>query len=310
MLKKHNVVEFEVEAPDEGFLLQKYLERKRGISAKGIKKLKYQGAVLLNGQKTLMNVKLRAGDRLTLIYPSQKISSYLVPEDVPLNICYEDQDILLVEKPPKLCVHPTKGHPRKTLANGVLFHWQEQGERATFHLINRLDLDTSGLILIAKNSYAAQQLFNQQRDKVLQRRYLALVEGRLAHNEGTIDLPIARVEGRTTRRLVAPEGVQAITHFQVHGYYQSQKGEQVYTLLAISLETGRTHQIRVHFSHLGHPLVGDVFYGAQDSSELERQFLHANYLSFIHPRSQERMEFSRDLPWDLNMFLNNLNPIS
>lgn len=308
MDKKFKAVEFVVEAQDEGSLLQKYLENVQGLSAKAIKKLKYQGAVLLNGQKTLMNVRLQAGDHLSLIYPAQKISPYITPEEIPLAISYEDKEILVVEKPPKLCVHPTKGHPEGTLANGVLHHWRSKGEEASFHLINRLDQDTSGLILIAKNNFAAQQLFKQQQSKELHKKYLALVEGSIAEKEGIIDLPIARVAGRTTKRFVSTHGLKAVTHFQVLGHYCHKATGQCFSYLAISLETGRTHQIRVHFSHLGHPLVGDVFYGGQAMIGLERQFLHAGYLAFIHPLSKERMEFQASLPMDLQGIILNLEP--
>jgi len=299
-------IEFVVGAEDSGRILQNYLEGAKGISAKAVKKLKYQGAVLLNGQRTLMNVPVQAGDRLQLIYPPQPASPYIAAEPIPFRIKYEDTEVLVVAKEPYLCVHPTKGYPGGTLANGILYHWQSRGEKASFHLVNRLDKDTSGLVLIAKSAFAAQQLFNQQRAGKIRRAYLALVMGCLAEDQGRIDLPIARAEGRTTKRLVAPEGQRAVTNYQVLRRYPGQEKEEGYTYLEVSLETGRTHQIRVHFSHLGHPLAGDTFYGGTAGAALGRQFLHAYYLAFTHPVTKERLEFNQELPEDLALYLKNL----
>lgn len=306
-MEKHSkIVEFYVEPAAEGRMLQNYLEGAKGISAKAIKRLKYQGAVLLNGQRTLLNAKVHEGDHLALIYPPQANNPYVTPEQIPLEIMYEDEELLVVAKQHYLCVHPTKGHPEGTLANGVLYHWQSKGEQAHFHLMNRLDMDTSGLVLIAKSTYAAQQLFNQQQAGRINRAYLALVTGWLESAEGTIDLPIARVAGRTTKRLISSEGQRAITHYQVRERLMDKVENTGYTFLDISLETGRTHQIRVHFSHLGHPLVGDTMYGGIATTDLGRQFLHAYRLAFDHPVTGERKEFSQELPEDLAAYLANL----
>lgn len=306
MHKDSKKIEFQVEAEAEGRVLQNYLEGTRGISAKAIKRLKYQGEVLLNGRRTLLNAKLHEGDRILLVYPPQTNSPYVLPEQIPLQIMYEDEEVLVVVKQPYLCVHPTKGHPEGTLANGVLYHWQTKGEKAHLHIVNRLDKDTSGLILIAKSTYAAQQLFNQQKLGRIQRAYIALVSGWVEGEEGTIDLPIGRVPGRTTKRLITPEGQHAVTHYQVRERLLDRVEKAVYTLLDISLETGRTHQIRIHFSHLGHPLVGDTFYGGNATDNMGRQFLHAYHLAFEHPVTRERKEFNQELPADLASYLANL----
>ncbi len=309
MNKDYQSVEFRVRETDEGLLLQKYLERVQGISAKAVRRLKHQGAVLLNGQKTRMNVHVRAGDQIVLQYPPKEASSYLAPEPLAVDIIYEDKEIMVVNKPSHQCVHPTKGYPGGTLANGVLYHWQVKGEAAQLHLVNRLDRDTSGLLLIAKSAYAAQQLFTQQKSREIKKSYLALVTGRVEKTEGTLDFPIAKLPGRTTRRIVAGHGQSAVTHYKVRGRFKDRANGQDYSYLSVFPETGRTHQIRVHFSHWGYPLAGDELYGGQIPAGLKRQFLHANYLAFYHPLTKEKMEFCQELPGDLADYLNGLEPV-
>lgn len=309
MDKQRTRIEYRVEAEAEGKMLQKYLEVNKGLSAKAVKKLKHQGAVFLNGRRTLLNVPVKAGDHVLLVYPPQTTSPYLAAEPIPLEILYEDAQVMVVVKQPNLCVHPTKGYPGGTLANGILYHWQKRGEQAHLHLVNRLDKDTSGLVLIAKNAFAAQQLFRQQGEGKIQRAYLALALGWLEKDQGTLDLPTARVPGRTIRRVVSPEGQRAVTKYRVLARCIDPGEQQAYTYLTLELETGRTHQIRVHLSHLGHPLVGDELYGREAGPVLQRQFLHAHFLSFIHPLTGERLEMHSELPQDLEGFLAKLKVI-
>ncbi|MFZ5753924.1 MAG: RluA family pseudouridine synthase [Bacillota bacterium] len=293
------LIQFVVESDREEMALGDYLHNVKHISAKALTRLKHHGQVLVNNELFLLKDRIKAGDRISLIYPPQHASEYLQPEYLPFNIIYEDQDVLVVNKEAGLCVHPTKGHPCGTLANGILYHWEAKGERAYVHFVNRLDKDTSGLVLVAKHTYSAQQLFRQQRKGMISRRYLGLVKGVITEKSGTINLPIGRLPGKTTKRIISPEGLPAVTHFQVVEIING------YTLLKLTLETGRTHQIRVHLSHLGYPLVGDELYGGE-SFLARRQLLHAFCLTFTHPRSGEELKFSVPWPKDMDHIINKL----
>lgn len=289
-------VDFKVEHGEGGKLLYTYLTGKKKLSEKALKRIKREGQVLVNGMPVLLKSAIYEGDRILLIYPPEKRSEYLIPEDVPINIVYEDEDILVLDKQAGICVHPTKHYPGKTLANGVMSHWQTAGENSTPHFVNRLDKDTTGLILVAKSTYGAQQLFRQQSDGIIQRSYLALVIGEMAGESGTVDLPIAREDNPTIKRIITMTGQSAVTHYSV------KKRLPGYTLLSLQLETGRTHQIRVHLSHLGHPILGDALYGGE-STLLKRQFLHAFRLAFYHPVRQKEMVFTSNLPEELTAVL-------
>jgi 23S rRNA pseudouridine1911/1915/1917 synthase len=284
-------------APGEGNrLLHSYLTGKKHLSAKALGKLKNQGSILVNDVPAPLKSTIREGDRIVLVYPPEKKNPYLAPEELPIKIVYEDQDILVLDKQAGVCVHPTKHYPRGTLANGVLYHWEKNGDNSTPHIVNRLDRNTSGLVLLAKSTYVAQQFFNQQRDKTIKRSYLALVLGEVQGDSGYINLPIAREDKPTARRMISKDGKPATT------YYQVEERLLGYTLLAARLETGRTHQIRVHLSYLGYPILGDFLYGGE-TAYLKRQFLHAFQLNFKHPVNQEEMTFTSMLPDELEIVL-------
>lgn len=293
-------VEFTVGLGEGNRTLRNYLTGYKKLSQKALKKLKNQGEVLVNGEAALLINTIGEGDHILLRYPPEGESPYLSPERVPLNIVYEDEEILVLDKQAGVCVHPTKGHPGGTLANGILYHWQERGWKYKPHFVSRLDKDTSGLILIAKSTYGAQQFFVQQHKGIIQRSYLAVIQGELEQDRGTINLPIVRMWGQTTKRMVRFDGQPSVTHYKVVERFSG------YTLLEIKLETGRTHQIRVHFSHLGNPLVGDSMYGGEWHL-LPRQFLHAHSLSFLHPLSEKEMGFKSTLPEDLKESLKHLS---
>lgn len=289
-------IEFIVEPMEGKRTLYSYLTKIRQISEKALKRIKKDGTVLVNGVPSLLKAVVCEGDRILLIYPPEKKSQYLVSEDVPINIIYEDEDILVLDKQAGICVHPTKNYSCGTLANGILFHWEMNGENSVPHFVNRLDKDTTGLILVAKNTYNAQQLFKQQKEGIIRRSYLALVKGEMQSENGTIDLPIAREDNPTIKRIITEEGQPSKTHYIVNERLPG------YTLLTLQLETGRTHQIRVHLSHLGYPILGDTLYGG-DSTLLDRQFLHAFQLAFYHPVQQKKMEFASKLPDELAIVL-------
>jgi len=292
------LISFTVEEGEGDRSVTDFLHKVKKLSVKAVTRLKNYGTVRLNGQHVYLRQIIHTGDVIDIIYPPEENSPYLQPEYVPLDIVYEDESVLVVNKQAGICVHPTKGYPNQTLANGVLYHWQDNKKNFRVHLVNRLDKDTSGLVLIAKHSYEAQQLFAAQQRGALKRFYLALVRGVVPTDDGLLDWPIARLEGRTTKRIVAPNGQLALTYYRVIERFGR------HTLLEITLETGRTHQIRVHLSHFGYPVAGDVLYGeAADENNADylpgRQFLHACRMSFPHPATLVQMEFTQALPAEL-----------
>lgn len=279
----------------DGELIKEFL-RANHISERALRKLKNKGKILCNGQEVTWRKEVKAGDNIVLVYPEVERSIYIKPEPIRLNILFEDQDFVIIDKPPGICVHPTLSHPEGTVANGLIYHWSCLHDNASFHPVNRLDQLTSGLVIVAKNSYCAQQLFLQRENKVINRSYIALVHGIIVNISGIVEQFIERCEGRTTRRKISNSGQKALTRFEVILKLNE------YTLISLTPETGRTHQIRVHMAHLGHPLVGDKMYGGS-TSKINRQCLHANKIEFLHPRKGTPMFFEVPLPDDINNLL-------
>ena len=279
--------------------LADWLVKKCGFSHKAIKRIKHNGLVKKNGLPALMKDRVAPGDSLLIFDPQAAPSPYIRPETMPLDIRYEDNDVLVINKPAGICVHPNRRYPSGTLIEGVAGYLMNQGSEPSPHLVNRIDKDTSGLTLIAKHAYAARQLFIGQTTGSLRRYYLALAEGRAPIESGALEWPLVREKGASIRRQVCEpdqEGQTAKTHYQVVKRFKA------HTLFTIWLETGRTHQIRAHFSHWGYPLAGDELYGGS-SQIVNRQFLHAYLLEFIHPIHSERMSFKAELPEDLSAAL-------
>lgn len=292
MNSANNRVTLQVEAEHDGSLIKDFLKEKN-ISERALKKLRHSGEILCNGQRVTWRKMVYDGDEIVLVYPIAKENQYLQPEPVDLSLVYEDKDIVVVNKPPGICVHPTLAYPTGTLANGLLYHWLENNhEGASFHAVNRIDRNTSGLVLVAKNTFSSQKLFLQRQQKKLSRSYLALVHGKVPSQKYHIDMPLEKCEGRTTKRRVAATGQRAVTDFEVIQYHSC------YTLIRLVPETGRTHQIRVHLAHLGHPLVGDKLYGGS-TDQINRHCLHAERISLLHPRTGQPMSFQIPLPEDM-----------
>lgn len=271
--------------------LRDVLRRKMQLSNGLLAKLKQGNRISVNGIVTRANYRMMPGDEVRVNVEFEEKTA-MVPDDIPLSIVYEDDDVLVIDKPSGLAVHPSNGRDRGTLGNAVLHHWVAAGVQSKFRPVNRLDKDTSGLILIAKSQYAHQRLFTQQKDHSVQRLYMALVEGIITESGGIIDLPIAHPDPSLRMRMVDESGSWAVTHFRVMGRFQD------HTLLALMLETGRTHQIRVHTSHIGHPICGDRLYG-RPSPLIDRQALHAAFLAFRHPRTDQPVWFTAQLPEDI-----------
>lgn len=250
--------------------------------------------ILRNGVWAYINEKLETGDTLALHLVEDVAPSNIEPLYVPLSIVYEDEDLLVIDKPANMPIHPSMNHHEGTLANGLMYYFKEKGQDFTFRAINRLDRDTSGLTIIAKHLLSGGILSRQVSTKEIKRTYLAICQGMLPES-GTIDAPIARVADSTIERCVDFEnGEKAITHYKKIAYDAQKK----LTLVELKLETGRTHQIRVHLKHLGHPIIGDFLYNP-DYTFCKRQALHSASLSFIHPITKKEMHFASPLPEDL-----------
>ncbi|KAB2337441.1 RluA family pseudouridine synthase [Cytobacillus depressus] len=248
--------------------------------------------VLVNGQKIKTNYKCSFNDQITIQIPEPEELN-VVSEEMDLEIYYEDQDVLVVNKPKGMVVHPAPGHLTGTLVNGLMAHCKDlSGINGVMRpgIVHRIDKDTSGLLMVAKNDLAHESLVNQLVEKSVTRKYKAIVHGVIPHDYGTIDAPIARDQKDRQSMAVSDNGKKAVTHFQVLDRFQD------FTLVECQLETGRTHQIRVHMKYIGYPLAGDPKYGPRKTLDIGGQALHAGVLGFIHPRSGEYLEFEAPLP--------------
>ncbi|MBE0415439.1 MAG: RluA family pseudouridine synthase [Dehalococcoidia bacterium] len=288
-----------------GVRLDKYIaEEYPELSRTRIQKLISEGFITVNDRVAKGSLKLNIGDKITAIIPPP-VSITPLPEKIPLTIVYEDNDLLVVDKPAGLAVHPAPGHPSHTLVNAILAHCPDlaltsRGGSVRPGIVHRLDKNTSGLMVVAKNDASHQNLSNQIKARSVVKRYLVLVQGHLSPERGIIEAPIGRDPGNRKRMAVVSEGREARTQYRVIRYLDS------YTLLEVTLETGRTHQIRVHLSAIGFPVVGDEVYGRR-SPYLGRQFVHACHLGFRLPSSGEYVEFRSKLPPDLEQALEHIS---
>ncbi|HEX2203868.1 MAG TPA: RluA family pseudouridine synthase [Longimicrobium sp.] len=295
---KHTATEEEA-----GRTVQEVVIGALGISRRMIQKLTRGRAIQLNRRPAFLGAKVKAGDVVSVRLGHEEEPG-LEPVAMELAVVHEDAEVLVIDKPPFLLVHPTSPEQDATLAHGVAHHFRETGVHAKVRPVHRIDRDTSGLVLFAKSAFAHQHLDRQLREREVTREYRALVHGVVADDEGVVDAPIGRDKRNPNLRAVRPGagGEPARTRFRVERRLAGA------TLLRLELETGRTHQIRVHMAHLGHPVIGDRQYGGRSLGGLRRQALHASSLAFAHPVSGERMSFESPLPPDLAAVAEALGP--
>lgn len=285
-----------LKATDEnsGERLDKFIADNSDISRSYAAKLCEDGLVMLGGKPLAKKYKITGGEEIEIDVPKPEELS-IEPEDIPLDIVYEDSDVIVVNKPQGLCVHPAPGNESGTLVNGLVYHCG--GELSAINgvirpgIVHRIDKDTSGLLIVAKNNEAHLKLSEQLKERKAMRKYVALVNGNIKEEGGTINKPIARNPVDRKKMAVVQGGREAITHFNVLERFGQ------YTLVECILETGRTHQIRVHMASIGHSIVGDPLYGIKkEKFNLQGQLLHAKTIGFVHPTTGEMMEFSSEIP--------------
>ena len=250
------------------------------------------GQVIVNDNVEKANYKVEEEDVIQVTLPDPQ-STEINPENIPLDIVYEDEDVIVVNKPSGMVVHPAPGHTHGTLVNALLYHCNSLsniGGDVRAGIVHRIDKDTSGLLVACKNNMAHKSLSEQLKEKTTTRKYIAIVTGSISHNLGKINAPIGRDPDNRQKMAVVENGKSAVTHFRVLDRFKN------YTLLELELETGRTHQIRVHMAYIGHPVLNDPLYGTKKQTTPFGQYLHAKTLGFKHPRTGEYMEFDSELP--------------
>ena len=290
------ILEYQITEQFHNMTIGNYLKT-LGFSHQCVIALKKQEkGILLNGIWAYVNTLLSEGDTLTLTLSEDESSEKIPPVNLPLHILYEDEDILVLNKPADMPIHPSLNNYENTLANAVAYYYDSQNIPFVFRCINRLDRDTTGVTMLAKNPFSAGILSEMVRNREIHREYVAIADGIFPQKEGIVDAPIGRKDGSTIEREINLEtGERAITHYTVLKENKDLNCSQI----KLWLETGRTHQIRVHMKHLGHPLLGDFLYNP-DMTYIKRQALHSHSLTFKHPITKEPMHFVAPVPSDMN----------
>jgi len=292
-LKSYNI--FDIDKEYDGLKLGEYIRKKLMMSRNGLIKVKKSGSLKVNGGLVHTDKILKTGDRVEFELPDQG-SENILPEYMELDIVFEDEYMIVINKAAGIPTHPSRNYYMGTLANGLMYHLMEEGRNVTIRPVNRLDRNTSGLILFAKSSHV-QHLISLEGSKYnATKEYLAIAQGRVEADSGTIDAPIAREKEHSIRHVVREDGGRAITHYRVIERYED------YSLLSIILETGRTHQIRVHMAHLGHPLIGDELYGGGEG-KINRHALHAYKIKMLHPILHSKLSFTAEIPEDMTRLI-------
>lgn len=296
LMLEHTVLSDECGATAE-YLLKKHF----GISSGLLCELKYAGKIFINGEVCRSVDTVCTGDTVSAdVAENCADFGTIVPFEFEVEILFEDEFLLVVNKPGDMESHPCHSNYETTLANAVMYHWSQNGEYHRYHIVNRLDRGTSGICVIAKNRFAHSKLSEQMQAGLFEKYYMAVVHGRISEDAGTIELPIGRTGESVIKREVREDGKFART------IYNTMSRTENYSLVEIKLETGRTHQIRVHFSYIGHPLVGDWLYGDGDNEKMliSRQALHSSRVEFFHPVTGKRLIFETEVPQEMKKLLN------
>lgn len=265
------------------------------ISGRLFRRLYKRKHIYLDGKFVRKSTVLKKGDRVTIFMEDEE--NNIAPEEMDLGIVYEDEDLLIINKEADMVVHLTKSHQENTLSNGISHYFKEKGINKKIRFVNRLDMDTTGILIVVKNPFAHQQMAIQLEDNSVIKKYYCLVEGVVQMDEGTIDAPIGREEERSIKKIVTKKGQEALTTFKVKERFENA------TLMDVQIHTGRSHQIRVHMNHIGHPIIGDSLYN-KESPYIKRQALHSYYLKAKHPRNHDEIEFIAPLPEDMKTLIN------
>jgi len=296
VMLQHFELNWTIDGTDSGKYIKDFL-KEHGISRTALTDIKFKdGKILTNGQEVNVRYQLKEGDGLRVIFPPERPSVGGKGEDLPLAIIYEDDYLMVINKPAEMNTIPSREHPRGSLANGLVGYYERTGIEATSHIVTRLDRNTSGLVLVAKHRHIHHLLSLAQQNGRVKRTYEAFASGRIDDDYGTIQEPIGRKADSIIEREVRPDGQYACTHYHVLERYGS------FTHLNLQLETGRTHQIRVHMAFIGHPLLGDDLYGGE-TAWIKRQALHCKRLAFVHPFLDRELTFSAPMPVDMEKLL-------
>lgn len=290
-------MKWQIEKEHHGLSINDYLQEVHSFSRRIIIAIKFDGGqILVNGQPKTVRYSLVMGDLLTIVFPPERRGSNLKPEEIPLTIVYEDEDVIVINKEAGMATMPSLNHQSGTVANGLLSYYEKNDIPYTIHIVTRLDRDTSGLLLVAKHRYSHSLLANLQLQGKIKRSYKALIEGHLNPEQGKINAKIARKENSIIERTVSDCGKEALTYYKVVAEHKN------LSLVDVVLKTGRTHQIRVHFSHIGHPLIGDDLYG-DPHDQMKRHALHCEQLSFEHPLSKQWISLNMPIPDDMERLI-------
>lgn len=285
-----------VSESDVGLSINQILKANFKFSSRFKTKIKFQKLVDLNGVPTPGFIKPELGDIISIRLPEEY--SDFPAEDIPINVLFEDDDLMFINKQPGIIVHPTKGHPMHTIANGIMKYMQDNNQTYKIRFANRIDMDTSGIIIVAKSANSQHDISHQMRTNTVHKQYIAIVNGIIDEDEFTIDKPIGRPNEESIQRTVlAKGGKDAITDVKVLERFENQ------TLVKVTLHTGRTHQIRVHLTYIGHPITGDHLYGGDAPEIMNRQALHAAKIVLKHPMTSETLEIEAPLPDDMKKCL-------
>ena len=294
--QKYNLISYINEY--ENLTLKEVLLDKLNFSVRSLSKMKRYKTVKVNNKYIKPSEMVKKGDLIEVEICEDMANFH--PQDLNLDIIYDDFDIIMVNKPPFMVVHPTKSHFESTIANGITHYIIGKKEEVKVRFVNRLDMNTSGLVIVAKNPYAQFVLSSDMKDDKFEKMYIAVVKGIVEEDNGTINAPIYRPTDESVKRIVDEKGQHSVTHFEVIERLKDA------TVLKLILETGRTHQIRVHLNHIGHGIIGDELYGYVDEDLINRQALHAYSLKFQQPRTREDLEFKAKLPEDMEKLIEKL----